>query len=75
MSRVCQICGKRPRAGRSIARRGLSKKQGGIGLRTTGVSKRTFLPNIQSARIVYKGSVKKMKVCARCLKSGAVTKA
>ena len=74
MSRVCEICGKKPVAGRSIARRGLPKKQGGIGLRTTGVSKRRFLPNIQKVKVVYRGTVKHMKVCARCLKADMVTK-
>ena len=39
------------RAGKSIARRGLPKKKGGVGLKTTGVTKRTFKVNVQSKRI------------------------
>jgi len=76
MSRVCEICGKHPSAGRQIARRGLSKKSGGIGLKTTGVTARRFLPNIQKIRIKEpNGTVRHAKVCAQCISSGRVTKA
>lgn len=51
MSRVCQVTGRRTTAGGSIARRGLSKQSGGVGLRTTGHTKRTFKPNLQTKRI------------------------
>ncbi len=51
MSRVCQITGKGTRSGSTIARKGLAKSKGGIGLNTTGVSKRTFKVNVQSKRI------------------------
>jgi hypothetical protein len=35
--------------GNSIARRGLAKPKGGIGLKTTGVSRRRFKPKISIA--------------------------
>jgi large subunit ribosomal protein L28 len=75
MSKVCSICGKGPIAGISIARRGLPKKKGGIGLKTTGVTKRRFLPNIQTVKAVQDGTVRRIKVCAKCLKAGKVVKA
>lgn len=50
MSRVCQITGKRPQAGRSYAIRGIAKKKKGIGLKTTGITKRRFLPNLKKKR-------------------------
>ena len=76
MSRVCEICGKGPSAGRSIIRKGSPKYKGGIGLHTTGISKRRFLPNLQTVRAAdAKGNVKRMCVCARCIKLGKVTKA
>ena len=76
MSRVCEICGKKPSAGRQVARRGLAKKSGGIGLKTTGVTRRRFLPNIQKIRIKEKdGTVRRAKVCAECIRGGRVTKA
>jgi len=74
MSRVCEFCGKRPRAGRSIARRGLAKKKGGVGRKTTGVTRRMFKPNIQSVRAVIDGETRRVKVCAACLRSGKIVK-
>ncbi len=74
MSRVCQICGKRPRAGRSIKRRGLAKKKGGVGRKTTGVTKRMFKPNIQSVRAVIDGEIRRVKVCTACIRSGRIKK-
>ena len=51
MSRTCQITGKGTRSGGTIARRGLPKKKGGVGLRTTGHTKRKFKVNVQKKRI------------------------
>ena len=70
MSRRCDFCGKKSITGNSIARRGLPKKKGGVGLKTTGVTKRRFLPNLQVKRILVNGKVKKSLVCAKCIKSG-----
>ena len=74
MARVCEICKKRTESGGSIARRGLPKKQGGIGLRTTGHTMRKFRPNIQRVRALVKGEVVRISVCTRCIKSGRVVK-
>ena len=51
MARVCEICGKAPSAGQHIVRKGSPKYKGGIGLHTTGISKRRFLPNLQTVRV------------------------
>lgn len=69
MSRVCEICGKKGHIGRQIARRGLAKKKGGIGLKITGISPRQFKPNIQKVRALVNGKVERIKVCTSCLKS------
>ena len=61
MSRVCEICGKKPAAGRHIVRKGSPKYKGGIGLHTTGISKRRFLPNLHTVR-VSDGKIKSGKV-------------
>lgn len=74
MARVCEICKKSTKSGGSIARRGLPKSKGGVGLRTTGHTKRKFLPNLQRIRAWVDGEVKRMYVCTRCLKSGKVAK-
>ncbi len=75
MSNVCAICGKGPIAGRSIARRGIPKKKGGIGLKTTGITARRFLPNLQTIKVIQNGTVRRIRVCAKCLKAGKVVKA
>ena len=76
MSRVCSICGKGPSVGNVVVRKGSPKYKGGIGLHTTGITKRRFLPNPQTFRAAdEKGNVKRITVCARCLKSGKVKKA
>jgi len=74
MSKICYVCGKRPVAGRSIKRRGLAKKKGGVGQRVTGISRRRFLPNLQSVRAIIEGKVKKVRVCTKCIKAGKIRK-
>lgn len=75
MPRSCEICGKTLRFGCRIVRHGLAKKKGGIGLHTTGISRRTFKPNLQRIRVVENGRTLRRSVCARCIKSGKVVKA
>ncbi|NQT06133.1 MAG: 50S ribosomal protein L28 [Candidatus Omnitrophica bacterium] len=74
MSKICYVCGKTPVAGRSIMRRGLAKKKGGVGKKITGITPRQFLPNLQSVRILKDGKTKKVRVCTKCLKAGKVTR-
>lgn len=74
MSRVCDLCGKRVQVGNTIARRGLAKPKGGIGLKTTGVNRRRFKPNLQHVKADVGGSMRRVKVCTRCIKSGKISK-
>ena len=74
MSKKCEICGKAPAAGRSIARRGLAKKKGGVGKKITGVTLRRFLPNIQTVNAIVGGRKKRLKACTSCIKAGKVIK-
>ncbi|MBN1526827.1 MAG: 50S ribosomal protein L28 [Candidatus Omnitrophica bacterium] len=75
MSKICAICGKGPAAGRTIKRRGLAKKKGGVGQKITGVNPRRFLPNLQTVRAIVDGTPMRIRVCVKCLKAGKVTKA
>ncbi len=75
MSKICEICGKRPVAGRTLCRRGLAKKKGGVGQKITGVTGRRFLPNLQSVRAIVNGAPKRIRVCVKCIKAGKVKKA
>jgi large subunit ribosomal protein L28 len=75
MARKCDYCGKKTESGGMIARRGLAKKDGGVGLRTTGHSLRKFKPNLQKVRALVDGKPTRVRICTRCLKSGRIVKA
>ena len=51
MGMQCAICGKKPVSGNQYARRGKAKYLGGVGRKVTGISKRTFKPNLQRIQI------------------------
>ena len=75
MGRVCEICAKKTVAGGTIIRRGLAKKKGGIGTHVVKNNKRIFKPNLQTARVKIDGTVKTIKVCTACIRSGKIQKA
>lgn len=75
MSKICEICGKKPVAGRTFTRRGLARKKGGVGQKITGVNPRRFLPNLKTVRTVINGTPRRMTVCVKCIKAGKVKKA
>jgi len=74
VARVCSICGRGTTSGRQYARRGRAKHLGGVGIKTTGVSNRTFRPNLQRVRALVNGAAKRILVCTRCIRDGKVTK-
>ena len=75
MANACYICGKKPSSGRTISRRGMAKRRGGVGERITGISLRRFSPNTQTVKALIDGKNKRIKVCAKCLKAGKIKKA
>lgn len=75
MAQTCKVCGKGPSVGNRIVRHGLSKKSGGIGLHTTGINKRRFMPNLQRVRIKSGGGNITARVCTSCIKKGKIQKA
>ena len=76
MSRICAITGKRPLRGNIIHRKGQPKRSGGIGTHVTKKVKRSFKPNLQRMKVrLPNGSVKRLWVSAKALKSGNVEKA
>ena len=74
MARECYFLGKKTRSGRSLARRGKAKYLGGVGIKTTGVTKRKFKPNIQRVRALVDGKVCRIKVSAKAIRMGVVVK-
>lgn len=61
-------------AGRTYTRKGKAKKEGGVGRHIARKNIRRFMPNLQSARLFFKGAIRKVRVCTRCLKAGRVTR-
>ena len=61
----CEICDKSVNFGNqlSITRSHISKR-----------STRTFKPNLRTVKTMVNGQPKKIKVCAKCLRSGKVEK-
>ena len=75
MSRFCEACGKGPVTGVRYKRRGLAKAKGGVGQKIVGKMLRTFAPNIQKVRVrTPDGTVRRMRLCARCLKADKLAK-
>jgi len=71
----CEVCGKTPQGGNSIARRGKAKYLGGVGRKVTGITRRQFRPNLQKIRVTTAdGTAKRMTVCTQCLRAGRVQK-
>lgn len=63
MSRVCSICGKRPLKGHNVSH-------------ANNKTKRLFMPNLQTVKArLSNGTVRRIKVCTSCIKSGRVEKA
>ena len=74
MPRVCAITGRRTHSGRKYTHRGKAKRLGGVGIKTTGKTKRKFKANIQRVRAVINGRVTRIKVAAKAIRGGLVTK-
>lgn len=74
MPRVCKFTGKKTSFGNQISHRGKAKYLGGVGTKITGITRRKFKPNIQTVRAVIDGEVRRIKVSAKAIRMGLVTK-
>jgi large subunit ribosomal protein L28 len=72
MGMQCAICGKKPVLGNQYARRGKAKYLGGVGRKVTGISRRTFRPNLQNIQVQREGTIERLRVCVQCIRSGRV---
>lgn len=75
MARICELTGTGPIKGSHIWRSGKAKKQGGIGTHVTAITKRRFFPNLQRVKALIDGEVRYIRVTAKAIKKGLVTKA
>jgi len=60
--------------GHSLSRKGLAKKKGGTGKKTTRVNARRFLPNLHKIKAQILGHPKTIYICTKCQKTGKVQK-
>jgi large subunit ribosomal protein L28 len=74
MPRVCYFTGKKTTFGNQITHRGKAKYLGGVGTKVTGVTARTFKPNIQKVRAVIDGRIVRLRVSAKAIKQGLIVK-
>ncbi|MEW6251967.1 MAG: 50S ribosomal protein L28 [Planctomycetota bacterium] len=74
MARECLFTGKKTKFGNSVSRRGKAKYLGGVGRKTTGITRRRFKPNIQRVRAVVDGKVVRIRVSAKAIRMGLVVK-
>ncbi len=61
MSRVCDICGKKPMVGYNVSH-------------AHNKTKKRWYPNLQKVRALQNGQAKRIRVCTSCLKSDRVVK-
>ena len=59
MAKQCEICGKATVTGRKVSH-------------AHNVTSRTWEPNLRSIKALIGGTVKRVRVCARCIRSGKV---
>jgi len=62
MSRMCEVCGKKPLVGNNVSH-------------AHNVNKRRFNPNLQRVRALHQGRIKRIFACTNCIKSGRIVKA
>lgn len=59
MAKKCEICGKATVTGRKVSH-------------AHNVTSRTWEPNLVSMKALIDGTVRRIRLCARCLRSGKV---
>ncbi len=63
MARVCYTCGKSPSSGNKVSH-------------ANNKTRRRWLPNLQTVKIVDKEGVRRrVRVCTRCISAGKIEKA
>ena len=74
MGRECEVSGKKTSFGNHVTTRGKAKYLGGVGKKTTGISRRTFEPNLQTIKIwLPNGTTRRVRVATSVIRSGQIT--
>jgi large subunit ribosomal protein L28 len=61
MSKLCEVCGKRPLVGHKVSH-------------ANNKSKKRWYPNLQRVRTLQDGRPRRMTVCTSCIRSGVIIK-
>ncbi|CAN5876305.1 hypothetical protein BH24DEI2_BH24DEI2_08950 [soil metagenome] len=70
MAKVCSICGKGPIVRNQLVQSGKAKSKGGVGRKTTGITKTWKYPNLQKVKVWREGNAQAMRVCTSCIRGG-----
>ena len=74
MPRQCQVSGKKTSFGNHMTTRGKAKYLGGVGTKITGLSRRTFKPNLQWIHVwLPNGTTRYVRVATSVIRSGKLT--
>ena len=74
MGRECPVSGKKTSFGNHKTERGKAKYLGGVGKKTTGVSRRTFKPNLQRIHVwLPNGTTRYVRVATSVIRTGMLT--
>lgn len=78
MPRVCHFTGKKTTFGKKRVYRGQKITKGGFGLKPTGISPRTFKPNLQAVTAIVdeggKPTRRRVLASAKAIRQGLVIK-
>ena len=74
MGRHCEVSGKKTSFGNHITTRGKAKYLGGVGTKCTGVSRRSFKPNLQRIHVwLPNGKTTHLTVATSVIRTGKLT--
>jgi len=73
MPRECVFTGRRAKTGYIKSQKG-ARRDGGVGNKIKGRTKRQVKPNLKKLRVVIDGKVQSVYVSTRAMKSGLVVK-
>lgn len=75
MPYVCHFTGRKASFGKQRTWRGQAVKRGGFGLKPTGITRRTFHPNLQKITAIVEGRPQRVKASTKAIRTGMVVKA
>jgi large subunit ribosomal protein L28 len=74
MPYVCHFTGRKTSFGKRRTYRGQKISKGGFGLKPTGITRRTFRPNLQDVTAMIDGKPTRIKASTRAIRQGLVIK-